>query len=131
MLGPLLGAVALQFLSEWLRQNFTDCTRSSSARSSSSPSSCCRGLVNFAREACEAAAYRPARTSGGTGCEPPSSRRSGLGRSFGGLTAVADVSLSASSEGTVLGVIGPNGAGKSTLINLVTGHVKPTDGPAC
>lgn len=51
----------------------------------------------------------------------------GLGRSFGGLKAVSDVSFSVP-EGQVLGVIGPNGAGKSTFINLVTGHIKPTEG---
>ncbi len=51
----------------------------------------------------------------------------GLGRRFGGLRAVADVSFSVP-EGQTLGVIGPNGAGKSTFINLVTGHIKPTEG---
>ena len=51
----------------------------------------------------------------------------GLGRRFGGLKAVDDVSFSVP-EGQVLGVIGPNGAGKSTFINLVTGHIKPTSG---
>jgi branched-chain amino acid transport system ATP-binding protein len=51
----------------------------------------------------------------------------GLGRRFGGLKAVSDVSFSIP-EGEVLGVIGPNGAGKSTFINLVTGHIKPTSG---
>jgi branched-chain amino acid transport system ATP-binding protein len=51
----------------------------------------------------------------------------GLGRRFGGLQAVSDVSFSVP-EGQVLGVIGPNGAGKSTFINLVTGHLKPTEG---
>jgi branched-chain amino acid transport system ATP-binding protein len=51
----------------------------------------------------------------------------GLGRRFGGLKAVDDVSFSVP-EGQVLGVIGPNGAGKSTVINLVTGHIKPTSG---
>jgi branched-chain amino acid transport system ATP-binding protein len=50
-----------------------------------------------------------------------------LGRRFGGLAAVDDVSFGLE-EGTVLGVIGPNGAGKSTLINLITGHLKPTSG---
>jgi len=40
---------------------------------------------------------------------------------------VSDVSFSVP-EGQVLGVIGPNGAGKSTFINLVTGHIKPTEG---
>ena len=51
----------------------------------------------------------------------------GLGRRFGGLKAVDDVSFSVP-EGQVLGVIGPNGAGKSTFINLVTGHIRPTSG---
>lgn len=51
----------------------------------------------------------------------------GLGRRFGGLQAVSDVSFSVPA-GQVLGVIGPNGAGKSTFINLVTGHIKPTSG---
>jgi branched-chain amino acid transport system ATP-binding protein len=51
----------------------------------------------------------------------------GLGRRFGGLHAVDDVSISVP-EGTTLGVIGPNGAGKSTLINLVTGHIRPSTG---
>ncbi|MEP6666479.1 MAG: ATP-binding cassette domain-containing protein, partial [Nocardioidaceae bacterium] len=50
-----------------------------------------------------------------------------LGRKFGGLEAVADVSFNVP-EGEMLGVIGPNGAGKSTFINLVTGHVKPSAG---
>jgi branched-chain amino acid transport system ATP-binding protein len=51
----------------------------------------------------------------------------GLGRRFGGLEAVADVSFSVP-EGEILGIIGPNGAGKSTVINLVTGHIKPSAG---
>jgi branched-chain amino acid transport system ATP-binding protein len=51
----------------------------------------------------------------------------GLTRRFGGVEAVADLSLRVE-EGTVLGVIGPNGAGKSTLINLITGHLKPSRG---
>jgi len=51
----------------------------------------------------------------------------GLGRRFGGLQAVSDVSFSVPS-GQTLGVIGPNGAGKSTFINMVTGHIRPTSG---
>jgi branched-chain amino acid transport system ATP-binding protein len=51
----------------------------------------------------------------------------GLGRRFGGLDAVHDVSFTLG-EAQTLGVIGPNGAGKSTLINLITGHLKPTAG---
>jgi branched-chain amino acid transport system ATP-binding protein len=58
---------------------------------------------------------------------PPVLETRGLGRRFGGLQAVSDVSFSVP-ERQVLGVIGPNGAGKSTFINLVTGHIKPTEG---
>lgn len=57
----------------------------------------------------------------------PALETRGLGRRFGGLQAVSDVSFSVPA-GQVLGVIGPNGAGKSTFINLVTGHTKPTEG---
>ena len=59
--------------------------------------------------------------------ETPVLETRGLGRRFGGLQAVSDVSFSVP-HGEVLGVIGPNGAGKSTFINLVTGHIKPTSG---
>jgi branched-chain amino acid transport system ATP-binding protein len=57
----------------------------------------------------------------------PTLETRGLSRRFGGLDAVADVSVQVE-PGTVLGVMGPNGAGKSTFINLVTGHIKPTAG---
>lgn len=51
----------------------------------------------------------------------------GLGRRFGGLLALSKVDLSLPA-GRTLGVIGPNGAGKSTLVNLISGHIKPTEG---
>ena len=49
-----------------------------------------------------------------------------LSRSFGGVQAVDNMSLSVRS-GTVTGLIGPNGAGKSTFFNLVSG-VLPSRG---
>ncbi len=51
----------------------------------------------------------------------------GLTRRFGGLTAVADVSLSLA-LGELHAVIGPNGAGKSTLVNLLAGELRPSAG---
>jgi len=50
-----------------------------------------------------------------------------LGKQFGGLTAVDDLSFSVR-EGEILGFIGPNGAGKSTTFNCVTGTYAPTSG---
>ena len=44
----------------------------------------------------------------------------GLHKRFGGLVAVADMSLRVDA-GQILGLIGPNGAGKSTTFNLVSG----------
>lgn len=51
----------------------------------------------------------------------------GLTKSFGGLTAVNNVSLSVSA-GSAFAVIGPNGAGKSTLLNLLSGLMAPSSG---
>jgi len=47
----------------------------------------------------------------------------GLLKSFGGLTAVANVDLTVA-EGEIRSVIGTNGAGKTTLFNLLTGYWK-------
>jgi branched-chain amino acid transport system ATP-binding protein len=51
----------------------------------------------------------------------------GLGKRFGGLDAVKDVSLDVE-EGKITAVIGPNGAGKSTFFNLLAGFYRPTSG---
>jgi branched-chain amino acid transport system permease protein len=64
--------------------------------------------------------------------EPAKSRKpllvlEGVSRSFGGLRAVDNVSLTVE-EGSVHGIIGPNGAGKTTLFNLINGFLKPDTG---
>ena len=51
----------------------------------------------------------------------------GLGKSFGGLKAVQNVSLSVT-EGRLSALIGPNGAGKTTLFALMSGFLTPDTG---
>jgi branched-chain amino acid transport system ATP-binding protein len=51
----------------------------------------------------------------------------GLGKSFGALAALRQVSL-AVEQGEIVSVIGPNGAGKSTLFNVIAGLHAPTAG---
>ena len=50
-----------------------------------------------------------------------------VSKSFGGLTANKDVSLSIH-DGEIVGLIGPNGAGKTTLFNCISGYLHPDDG---
>ena len=54
-------------------------------------------------------------------------RTEGIGRRYGGLQAVMDLSFEVYPE-EILGLIGPNGAGKSTTFNLLSGFVRPTSG---
>lgn len=50
-----------------------------------------------------------------------------VSRRFGGLLAVADLSMTIV-PGSIHGLIGPNGAGKSTVFNLITGVMPLTAG---
>ena len=57
----------------------------------------------------------------------PVARLTRVTKRFGGVTALADVSLTVP-RGRVLGVIGRSGAGKSTLIRLLNGLERPDTG---
>lgn len=50
-------------------------------------------------------------------------RVKGLHKTFGGVTAIANVSFELQ-KGETVGIIGPNGSGKTTLVNLITRFVK-------
>ena len=51
----------------------------------------------------------------------------GVNKSFGAVTAAADVNVAIDRD-AVVGLIGANGAGKTAFINLVTGYLKPSSG---
>ena len=52
---------------------------------------------------------------------PPIIEISGVSKSFGGVVANKDISLSVE-KGGITGLIGPNGSGKTTLFNSVVGY---------
>jgi ABC-2 type transport system ATP-binding protein len=54
---------------------------------------------------------------------------SGLGKRFGSLQAVTDLSFSVQA-GRVTGFLGPNGAGKSTTLRMLLGLIRPSSGKA-
>jgi branched-chain amino acid transport system ATP-binding protein len=58
---------------------------------------------------------------------PPLLEVTGVGKRFGRLTVLDDVSLTVA-PGEAFGIVGPNGAGKSTLLDVVNGVLRPDAG---
>ena len=54
---------------------------------------------------------------------------SGLGKRYGSITAVRDLSISVR-RGEIYGFLGPNGAGKTTTLRMLLGLIKPSSGTA-
>lgn len=52
---------------------------------------------------------------------------SGLSVTYGGVSALRDVSISVARH-EIVGVMGPNGAGKTTLFDVLSGHQRPDSG---
>ena len=60
--------------------------------------------------------------------EPRCSKPSGVSKRFGAVVAAADIDI-AVAAGERVSLIGSNGAGKTTFVNMITGYLKPDDGP--
>jgi ABC-type branched-subunit amino acid transport system ATPase component/MFS family permease len=58
---------------------------------------------------------------------PPRLELRGVSKSFGGLSALHDVSV-AVAPGEIVGFLGPNGAGKTTLFDVVSGFLRADAG---
>jgi ABC-2 type transport system ATP-binding protein len=58
---------------------------------------------------------------------PPAVEANAVGKRYGALVALEDLSFSAE-QGEILGVLGPNGAGKTTAIRILTTILEPTHG---
>jgi branched-chain amino acid transport system ATP-binding protein len=57
----------------------------------------------------------------------PILRTEGVGKRFGGFTALVDVTVEFSAD-RLTSIIGPNGAGKSTFFNILSGAYPPSEG---
>ena len=58
---------------------------------------------------------------------PPAIEVDHLVKSYAGMTAVADLSLTVA-RGEIIGFLGPNGAGKSTTMRILTGYLPANSG---
>jgi ABC-type branched-subunit amino acid transport system ATPase component len=73
------------------------------------------------------AASTTATTPGATPDAPVALVVAGIDKSFGGIRALTDCSLTVRT-GSITALIGPNGSGKTTLFNCITGFYRPDRG---
>lgn len=73
--------------------------------------------------------YASPRSVGAPEQLPPAVATQGLARLFGGIPALAGVSLSVQAGRCVL-LVGPNGAGKTTLLRILATAIRPSFGTA-
>ena len=133
LFGPVLGVVPLVFLFEILSASFPN---SFSILLGAAfmvivyllP----QGVVGLAQQRWPRTT-RPAEPAPASVAAAPRARHSSaltverLRKSFGGLTAVDDLSFTVE-PGEIVGLIGPNGSGKTTVLNLISGALAPDDG---
>ncbi|HET7343997.1 MAG TPA: ATP-binding cassette domain-containing protein, partial [Methylomirabilota bacterium] len=148
--GPLVGATALVLLPEVIRQ-FGEYrlmlygsllllsvyflprgvvgafARRSPTRPAGDPGEVSRASFGPPAGLPAAGSERVAAARGAAGGESVVLQLTKVTKAYGGVLAVADVSL-AVRAGTIHSVIGPNGAGKTTLVNLVSGFDRPDAG---
>ncbi len=96
------------------------------------PAGLAGALASFAdrrRAPAVAAARSPAATSVAVPVSGARLEVAGVGKNFGGLKALQDVSLTVD-PGSIHVIVGPNGSGKTTLLNVVFGFYPATAGAA-
>lgn len=128
LFGPLLGAVPLVLLFEVLQANFPNAySILLGAVFILIVYGLPRGMIGLIED------WWPAeRRSGGmvparVDRDPNVLTIANLKKSFGGLSAVEDVSFDVR-PGEIVGLVGPNGSGKTTVLNLISGALKPDSG---
>src|SRR5690606_20030759 len=59
--------------------------------------------------------------------EQPILRFEGIGKTFGNVVALEDITLTVD-KGEFLTLLGPSGSGKTTLLNIISGTAEPSSG---
>ena len=147
MIGPIIGCIAIQWLSALLGGNQSGGGSSWLALLSNPPLVLGAILIAFvllipkgivptlsewglslaALPRSQAARQPPRRACGARAMSAPLLETRDLGINFGGVRAVRDVNFTLA-EKELRCLIGPNGAGKSTFFKLVTGQLPPSHG---